>query len=116
MHSDLIASFSGIEGVNEHKLESALYMPQAMFGGQYLHETIFKQAAAYAYHLCLDHPFVDGNKRTAFAAMALFLRLNGITLIASDDDAYDVMIAVTEHRMSKDQLAHWLETVTTTRE
>ncbi|WP_293253487.1 MULTISPECIES: type II toxin-antitoxin system death-on-curing family toxin [unclassified Microcoleus] len=78
LHEDQISSFGGTSGVrDEGLLESALAQPQATFGGQLLHPTISEQAAAYLYHLAMNHPFIDGNKRTAFAVADTFLRLNG---------------------------------------
>ena len=58
-------------------LESALAMPQSTFGGEFLHKTLFTMAAAYAYHIAENQPFVDGNKRTGLAAALVFLALNG---------------------------------------
>ena len=81
LHADQISSFGGTPGVrDEGLLESALAQPQATFGGQFLHPTISEQAAAYLYHIAMNHPFIDGNKRTAFAVMDTFLRLNGCAL------------------------------------
>jgi death on curing protein len=70
LHRDQIESFGGSPGIRDQGLlESALAQPEATFGGEYLHSTIPDQAAAYLYHLALNHPFIDGNKRTAFAVM-----------------------------------------------
>ncbi|MEG4329587.1 Fic family protein, partial [Microcoleus sp. herbarium5] len=64
LHDDQISSFGGTPGVrDEGLLESALAQPQATFGGQFLHSTISEQAAAYLYHIAMNHPFIDGNKR-----------------------------------------------------
>ncbi|MCC5608366.1 type II toxin-antitoxin system death-on-curing family toxin [Nostoc sp. CHAB 5834] len=78
IHQDEINSFGGTSGVrDEGLLDSALAQPQATFGGELLHPTIHEQAAAYLYHLAMNHPFIDGNKRTAFAVMDTFITLNG---------------------------------------
>jgi death-on-curing family protein len=61
--------------------ESALAQPEASFAGEWLHGDHYEMAAAYAYHLCQNHPFIDGNKRTALAAALVFLELNGITIL-----------------------------------
>ncbi len=67
-HDDLIASFGGSPGVRDLGLaESALSMPQAGMDDQFFHAFPFEMAAAYAYHIAQNHPFVDGNKRTALA-------------------------------------------------
>ena len=77
IHARQIERFGGTPGVrDEGLLESALAQPQATFGGDFLHPTISEQAAAYLYHIAMNHPFIDGNKRTAFAVMDTFLRLN----------------------------------------
>jgi death-on-curing protein len=77
-HADQIRMFGGAEGVRDKgSLESAVAMAQAAFGGQYLHEGIFEMAAAYAFHIAENQPFVDGNKRAALNAAITFLGLNG---------------------------------------
>lgn len=81
IHARQIEKFGGTNGIrDEGLLESALAQPQVTFGGQLLHPTIPAQAAAYLYHLAMNHPFIDGNKRTAFAVMDTFLRVNGYVL------------------------------------
>jgi death-on-curing protein len=81
IHARQIERFGGTPGVrDEGLLESALAQPKATFGGQFLHPTISEQAAAYLYHIAMNHPFIDGNKRTAFAVTDTFLRLNACTL------------------------------------
>lgn len=90
-------------------LESALIQPQASFGGKLLHPTIYDQAAAYLYHLSMNHPFLDGNKRTAFAVMDAFLRLNGYRLNLSNDQAYQLVLDVVQKALSKESLCDYLE-------
>lgn len=110
LHEDQISSFGGTSGVrDEGLLESALAQPQATFGGQLLHPTISEQAAAYLYHLAMNHPFIDGNKRTAFAVADTFLRLNGWTLNLTDDRAYDLVMQVARGTMTKEELSTELE-------
>lgn len=75
-------------------LDSALAQPQATFDGELLHTTIYQQAPAYLYHLAMNHPFLDGNKRTAFAVMDAFLRLNCYQLSLSNDQAYQLVLEV----------------------
>jgi death on curing protein len=90
-------------------LDSAVSQPQATFFGELLHPTIQAQAAAYLYHLAKNHPFLDGNKRTAFGAMEAFLRLNGYNLDFSDEAAYQMVIQVVQGEISKEELAQLLE-------
>jgi death-on-curing protein len=106
LHADQISSFGGSPGVrDEGLLESALAQPQATFGGQFLHPTISEQAAAYLYHIAMNHPFIDGNKRTAFAVTDTFLRLNGCALNLTDDRAYDLVMRVARGTMTKEELS-----------
>jgi death-on-curing protein len=80
-------------------------------GGKFAHRTIFDKAAAYGYHICSNHPFVDGNKRVAFAVMYLFLARNGYSLEASEQDAYQTMMSVADGHVKKSALAAWLRSV-----
>lgn len=110
IHARQIERFGGTSGVrDEGLLESALAQPQATFGGQLLHPTISEQAAAYLYHLAMNHPFIDGNKRTAFAVADTFLRVNGCTLNLTDDRAYDLVMQVARGTMTKEELSTELE-------
>lgn len=112
LHADQIDSFGGSQGVrDEGLLESALAQPQATFGGELLHPTIHDQAAAYFYHLAMNHPFIDGNKRTAFAAMDSFLRLNSYALNLTDEQAYNLVMQVAQGNMNKGELAAFLKEV-----
>ena len=110
IHQDEINSFGGTSGVrDEGLLDSALAQPQATFGGELLHPTIGEQAAAYLYHLAMNHPFIDGNKRTAFAVMDTFITLNGYSLNLSQEQAYNLVIRVVQKEISKEELSGFLE-------
>ncbi|MCT7966440.1 type II toxin-antitoxin system death-on-curing family toxin [Laspinema sp. D1] len=109
IHNRQINKFGGTSGIrDEGLLDSALAQPQATFGGQLLHPTLPEQAAAYLYHLAKNHPFVDGNKRTAFAVMDTFLRINGYRLDLSPDATYQMVLDVVEDKMSKEALGEFL--------
>ena len=106
IHARQIERFGGTSGVRDQGLlESALAQPQATFGGQFLHPKISEKAAAYLYHIAMNHPFIDGNKRTAFAVADTFLRLNGWTLNLTDDRAYDLVMQVAQGTMTKEELS-----------
>ncbi|SPE56410.1 Death-on-curing family protein (modular protein) [Verrucomicrobia bacterium] len=78
IHVEAIAKFGGSVGVRDLTLlESAVAAPQATFGGKSTYSHLADVAAAYLYYLCQNHPFIDGNKRTALGACIVFLRLNG---------------------------------------
>ncbi|MDP1560230.1 MAG: type II toxin-antitoxin system death-on-curing family toxin, partial [Pirellulaceae bacterium] len=86
-------------------LESALAQPQASFDGEYLHHDVFEMAAAYLYHIVLNHPFVDGNKRVALASSLVFLEINGILIEASDDELVDLTVAAAMGENPKERIA-----------
>jgi len=80
-------------------------MPLASFEGQLLHETLFDQAAAYAFHICQNHPFIDGNKRTALACALVFLDLNGVELQDPRGELYSLMIGIASGKKGKTDAA-----------
>jgi death on curing protein len=89
-------------------LESALAQPRQTFGGKDLYPTIAEKAAALGHSLVQNHPFLDGNKRTAHAAMEVFLLLNGHEIVATVDDQERVMLEVASGQMERAQFADWL--------
>ena len=106
LHSRQIERFGGSLGIRDQGLlESALAQPEATFGGELLHSTLYDQAAAYLYHLSRNHPFIDGNKRNAFAVMDTFLRLNGCVLTLTNDQIYELVLQVAQGQMDKEELA-----------
>ncbi len=112
LHDDQIASFGGTTGVRDlGLLDSALSQPKASFGGELLHPTIAEQAAAYLYHLAMNHPFVDGNKRTALASMEAFILANGYRLELTNNEVYELVLNVVEGYTSKVELAKNLASV-----
>ena len=109
IHTRQIERFGGTNEIrDEGLLESALAQPQSGFANELFHPTIYEQAAAYLYHLAMNHPFIDGNKRTAFAVMDTFLRVNDHTLTLSDAYAYDMVLRVANGLLSKADLAIYL--------
>jgi len=116
-HARLIELFGGSHGLrDEGLLDSALAQPEATFAGQYLHEDLWAQAAAYAFHLVKNHPFVDGNKRIAAVAMGAFLEVNGAPLRVDEVLLYDTIIALASGGLDKHALAAWLREVAPLRE
>ena len=106
IHARQIARYGGALGLRDRGLlESALAMPAATFGGEYLHPSLHEQGAAYLFHLVKNHPFVDGNKRVGLACGLVFLRLNGIRVRATDDDLVDLVMDVATSRRSKADVA-----------
>ena len=105
IHERMIAEFGGEISIRDQGLlESATMMPMAQFGGKFLHEDIPAMGAAYLFHICKNHAFVDGNKRTALAAAEMFIRLNGKRLVASDEELERLTRGVAQGNVSKDQV------------
>jgi len=109
IHSNQIKLYGGTHGVRDlHLLQSALAQPEASFGGAWLHEDIFEMAAAYAFHICQNHPFLDGNKRTALATALVFLEINGVSLRDPKQKLVGAMLNVSEGCLDKKGLAETL--------
>ena len=110
IHEDRIRKYGGSFGVRDlGLLQSALGTVEATFGGAFLHGTLFEMAAAYLFHISRNHPFVDGNKRTALACALAFLRLNGKKIEALPDDLYDLVMGVAEGKVTKAAAAVFFE-------
>ncbi len=84
-------------------------MPHASFYGEFLHSDIYGMAAAYAFHISQNHPFVDGNKRTTLASALVFLEMNGINISDPKGRLYDDMLALAEGKLKKDEFAEILK-------
>lgn len=105
IHRRVIEEFGGDPGLRDRGLlEAAVAMPQATFSGVDLHPSLPEKAAAYHFHLCADHAFIDGNKRVAVAAAELFLLINGNELIASDGEVEALTMGVAGGQISKEQV------------
>jgi death on curing protein len=90
IHEEQLARYGGGAGIRDAGLlDSALGTPRATFGGDLVHEDLFAMAAAHAFHLAQNQPFVDGNKRTGLLAALVFLDLNGIVVTDPGGRLYD---------------------------
>jgi death-on-curing protein len=106
LHAEQIELYGGSAGVRDlGLLESAVAAAQASFDGVYLHGTFAEMAAAYLFHLAQNHPFVDGNKRIAAAAMIMFVYLNDRELELSEDDLVELTVGVASGAVTKSALA-----------
>jgi death on curing protein len=102
IHQEALKSFGGAGGIrDEGLLASAVFAPQSSFGGKSPYSDIIEIAAAYLFYLCCNHPFVDGNKRTAMAAAIVFLRLNGIEPARDSDDWEALMLDVAASKIDR---------------
>ena len=105
IHERVVLEFGGHAGLRDRGLlESAVAMPRAMFSGQYLHPQLPDMAAAYHYHLCANHPFVDGNKRVAVTAAELFLLANGLELHCTDGELEEITLGTASSLLTKEQV------------
>jgi len=108
VHRRVIEEFGGDPGLRDRGLlESAVAMPHSSFAGEYLHSGMAEIAAAYHFHLCSNHPFVDGNKRVAVAAAELFLLVNGVELAATDKELEEMTLGVAGGKLSKEAVVEF---------
>ena len=109
IHADQIRVYGGGSGLRDLELlRSAIAMPETTFDGEYLHPSAFEMAAAYLFHLARNHPFVDGNKRTALMCALVFLGLNGQRLRADADDLYALVDGVAAGAVDKAEVSVFL--------
>jgi death-on-curing protein len=107
IHAEQLALFGGADGVRDRGLiESALGRPQHKFA--YEESDLAALAAAYAFGIAKNHPFVDGNKRAPFASMLVFLGLNGIDFDVPPQDATVMIMALAGGEVSEESLARWI--------
>jgi death-on-curing protein len=107
LHAEALRRHGGTDGLRDPGLlDSALAQPKAGFGGHWAHGDLFAMAAAYAFHVAENQPFLDGNTRTALAAALAFLALNGVESVPDPEDRlYAAMMDIAAHALTKDGLA-----------
>lgn len=107
VHAEQLALFGGADGLRDAGLlESALARPVNKFA--YGETNLAALAAAYGFGIARNHPFVDGNKRTAFASIIVFLGLNGIDFDVAPEAATAIVLAVAAGEINEDGLARWI--------
>ena len=110
LHDRVIQRTGGSAGVRDRgALESAVAQPQMTFSCNDLYPTLPEKAATLCFSLAMNHPFVDGNKRTAHAAMEVFLILNGFEIRSSVDDQEAMMLSLATGILKREGLTEWLE-------
>lgn len=113
IHEEMIGRYGGSMGVRDRGLlESAMAAPQSGFGGQYLHADVYQMAAAYLFHITKNHPFIDGNKRVGAMTAFVFLKLNKLTLTATESAYERIVRAVAESKITKEGIAQFFRTHT----
>ncbi|OGF52874.1 MAG: hypothetical protein A2Z21_04240 [Candidatus Fraserbacteria bacterium RBG_16_55_9] len=109
-HHTAITLFGGSSGVRDRKaLDSCLKQPEQQFSGQDLYPDLWAKAAAYAYFICQNHPFVDGNKRTAAIAANTFLALNGYRLSPPAGEIERMFLKIATGKVKIEEIAVWMK-------
>ena len=109
IHEQQLALFGGTAGIiDEGKLESALFRP-VNIANYNQSASLCDLAAALGYAIAINHPFIDGNKRTAFVVMAVFLEINGASLIASEVEVVEIMLGIATSKVTEEELSSWLK-------
>jgi death-on-curing protein len=110
IHAQQIERYGGSPGLRDAAaLESAVATPQATFDGELLHTSIPAMAAAYLFHLCQNHPFVDGNKRVGANAAITFLLINDWEPTFEEEELADLVLSIASEGMNKPRLIEILE-------
>lgn len=115
-HAEQLMIHGGGEGLRDlGRLQAAVARPETIFTYE-PKANLEKLAAAYAHGIAKGHPFIDGNKRTAWVAARTFMKKNGLTLRASQDDRYEKVYALASGDLTEEEFADWLRGVTVPKE
>jgi death on curing protein len=110
IHSLVIEMFGGSHGIRDHNaLESALARPFQTFANQDLYSNILQKAASLIESVLVNHPFIDGNKRTGYILMRMFLIQNGLDITANQEEKYDFVIKIALGDIKFDEIVIWLD-------
>lgn len=113
LHKLQIDRFGGSHGLrDEGLLLSALAQPEGGYGDQYFHKDLYEMAAAYLFHLVKNHAFHDGNKRIAALTASVFLQVNGLKVMAQEDEFQKLVLDAAQSLVTKQQIAEFLRTNT----
>ena len=110
LHKTLIELFGGLIGIRDlESLKSAISRPFQTFENKDLYPSTIQKAAALIESIVSNHPFIDGNKRTGYVTMRIFLISNGFDIKASQDEKYQFVIAIASGKLKLDKINEWLE-------
>lgn len=110
IHRDQIQHYGGLPGVRDlGLLQSAVCMPLAEFDGNFLHKDLFEMAAAYLFHLAMNHPFIDGNKRVGVVAALVFLDLNGYELVVEEERLEKLILGMIAGKKTKEKIGRFFK-------
>ncbi len=106
IHTDQINRYGGRRGIRDRNLLlSAIAQPLSTFDGEYLHKTFHDKAAAYLFHICQNHPFIDGNKRAALVSTLVFLAMNNLPIDYKEIALEALTRGVSEGKFNKEEIA-----------
>jgi death-on-curing protein len=110
IHDILIERFGGAKGVRDKAaLESAINRPYQTFDGQELYPETIDKAAAIFESIISNHPFVDGNKRTAYVLLRLLLKLDMLDIVATEDEKFEFVIRSAQGNLGQDGIKDWIK-------
>ncbi len=110
LHFQVVEDFGGSHGVrDEGRLKSVVEAPKQEVLGKQQYVTVYEKAAVYLRNLIGDHPFIDGNKRTALTICSIFLSRNGINIIANPKELENFTVKVSTDHLDISEIASWLE-------
>jgi death on curing protein len=110
IHDQVVKLHGGANRVRDmNGLESAIARPYQSFGGDDLYPSCFEKSAAIGESIIMNHPFVDGNKRTGYVLMELVLRLENVRIIATDEQLYQFVIDISTGEKRFEEIAEWLK-------
>lgn len=110
IHSMIIDETGGSHGVRDtHAILSLAQSPKQSFSGKELYPTIFEKAAVYARGILMEHPFIDGNKRTGMTAASVFLEDNGYKIVAKEGEIEKFALRVVAEKMEITEIAQWFQ-------
>jgi death on curing protein len=111
IHSVLIIEFGGSNGIRDSGgLSSALSRPYQTFELKSLYPSAIEKAACLIESILINHPFIDGNKRTGYVLMRLILIENGFDIVASQDEKYEFVVEIASGNLKFNQIVEWLKT------
>jgi len=114
LHRLLIDNFGGSQGIRDREaLESALARPFQTFDGRDLYPSVIEKAASLIESILINHPFIDGNKRTGYTLLRLYLLHNDVDITASQDNKYEFVINIASGTLKYDGIISWLSSNTT---
>lgn len=110
IHDILIKEYGGSFGIrDESVLESAIYRPFQTFNNEDLYPTPEEKAAAILESIVKNHPFIDGNKRTGYVLMRLFLMENKTDISATEEEKYNLVLSVADGKFEYSEIKEWIE-------